>query len=97
MTVVVKVLIIDVRVDEMMDFLAGVWIVVIVAVVFVIALALVLSMPYFVYMLFDALVDSLTRLIMRSVPNIGVEVLAGANTNVFTSRMPSLEFVAPES
>ena len=54
---------------------------------------------YFVYVLSDAVVDALinavTDIISGFVSSIGVEVLAGANVNVFASPMTDLEFAVP--
>ena len=51
---------------------------------------------YFVYVLSDVVVDALTGVIVGFVSGIGVEVLADANSNVFASLMPALEFAVPK-
>ena len=55
---------------------------------------------YFVYVLSDtvvgALIDALTDVIMGFVTSIGVEMLADANVNVFTSLMTALDFGLPK-
>ena len=56
----------------------------------------VASISYFVDMLaevvVDPLIDALTGVIMVFVPDIDVEVLAGANANGFASLMTAVEF-----
>ena len=48
-------------------------------------------------MALDAWIDALASVIIGFVPDIGVEVLADANGNVFASLMTALEFAVPES
>ena len=95
--VVVEMWAIAVRVDVVIATLFGLGILVGTAVV--IAVGLVVSTSFFAYVLSDvavgALIDALARVIMSFVSSIGVEVLADANTNVFASLMPDLEFAVP--
>ena len=88
--VVVEMVVIDVRVDVVIATLFGVEI--LVGSDIVIALELVASTSYFVYVLSDVVVDALTRVIMGFVSGIGVEVLTGANATIFASLMTILEF-----
>ena len=47
-------------------------------------------------MVIGAWIDALAGVIKGFVSGIGVEVLAGANINVFASLMPALEFAVPK-
>ena len=91
-------LVIDVRVDLVIDMLAGVEIIVGASVM--ISFKLPVSISYFAYVLSDVavgtLIDALALVIMGFVSGIGVEVLADANSNVFASLMPPLEFAVPK-
>ena len=96
MVVVVEVSVMDVRADVVIDTLSGVEII-------VVAVALkkfAVSIPFFVdvlsNMVVDTLTDALDTVIMGCVADIGVEVLADANGNVFTSLTTALEFAVPE-
>ena len=96
--VVVEMLAIDVRVDVAIDALFDVEI--LVGADVVIGLELPVSISYFAYVLSDVavgtLIDALALVIMGFVSGIGVEVLADANSNVFASLMPDLEFAVPK-
>ena len=95
---VVEMLVIDVRVDVVIDTLFGVEILVGAAVV--IAVELVVSISYFAYVpsnvVVGELIHALARVIMGFVSGIGVEVLADANANVFASLTIVLEFAVPK-
>ena len=95
---VVEMLVIDVRVDVVIDTLFGVEILVGAAVV--IAVELVVSISYFAYVpsnvVVGELIHALARVIMGFVSGIGVEVLADANANVFASLMIVLKFAVPK-
>ena len=75
---------------------ATIGLVVVVEVLFICVLVLV---KYFEDVLSDmvvgALIDAVTDVIMGFVTSIGVEMLADANVNVFTSLMTALEFDLP--
>ena len=96
MVELIEVFIFDVRAGVVIDTLSGV-----VAAVVIALKKFAVPIPYFVDalsdMMVDALIDALDNVIMVFVTDIGVEVLAGASVNVFTSLMTALEFAVPES
>jgi hypothetical protein len=86
MAVVVEVLVIDVLVD----------VEIIVVGVIVIVLKFVLPVSYSVNVtsgvVFDLFADGLTGVMLSVLPGIGIEVLAGVNTNAFPVTMNALKF-----
>ena len=95
MEVVVEVLVIDVRAEVIIDTLVAPEIIVVAAAV--IALEFALPISYFVDVLSDMVVDAFAlTCAMAFVSDIGVEVLADANANIFAFLVTALELALPK-
>ena len=96
MVELIEVFIFDVRAGVVIDTLSGV-----VAAVVIALKKFAVPIPFFIDVLsntvVDTLIDALDNVIMGFVADIGVEVLADANGNVFTSLMTALEFAVLKS
>ena len=92
----IEVFIFDVRAGGVIDTLSGV-----VAAVVIALKKFAVPIPFFIdvlsNMVVDTLIDALDNVIMVFVADIGVEVLADANGNVFTSLMTALDFTVSKS